>query len=319
MVAWSHSFTEKVVAVAASNDVIAIAGAHGGVHVLSCAGDRLLPPLVAGGLIALLRVKGAAVTIITSFGKLFSWDISSQTAVHSGIDIGPVAADPRNADVLDVDINADGRVTLLVAPRRRAARHLAPARAYTYHSGLGCWIELGDADSDVYKLSDFHNGVDPATLKAPTGALAKIQAPLRAGIPGAQLARAAALRKLDVQVQVTATQSYIQGQLAAAAALQSADEYRYWLRCYVQVLARHSREADLRSVFNAMLEGNRFGGPPRGAPAGGAVAAAGAAVTATEVDVTLLKELLVAVGEKNRELQRFVAEYTEVLAALSSA
>lgn len=309
--AWSHSLSERIVALSASDEVIAVAGEHGGVHVLSLSGDRLLPPLVAGGLISLLRVKGSAVSVITSTGKLHSWDVLAQSAVHSNVDISPIAGNPRNSDVLDVTIGGDGRVTLLVAPSRRAARFLAPARAYTYHPGLGCWLELGDADSETLKLSDYHNGIDPTALKAPGGALGTLQGPLRPGVPGSALARAASLRKMDARVQVSATQSYIQGQLAAAAILQSKAEYRYWLRCLVQLLARHSREAELRSLFNAMLEGKRF----NPACADSAIDSAGAA----ECDTALLRELLTATGEKNRELQRFVAEYTEVLTAMDTA
>ena len=55
----------------------------------------------------------------------------------------------RNGDVLDATVGAAGELTLLVAPATRDTRFVAPARAYLYHESLGCWLELGDADSEV--------------------------------------------------------------------------------------------------------------------------------------------------------------------------
>ena len=130
--------------------------------------------------------------------------------------------------------------------------------------------------------------------------------------------------------------------------------YHYWLRCYAQLLARHGLEADLRALFNAMLEGRRFGGGSlrspfggsgatgasdggartttdgaAGASSGGAGASSGAAgassggasassggAGATAADSKQLKRMLVAVGETNRALQRFVAEYVRNITPL---
>jgi len=245
--------------------------------------------------------------------------------------------------VLDVTVGAAGDLTLLVAPATRDTRFVAPARAYVHDEGLGCWLEVGDADSEVFRVSDYYSGVDPGSLAPPSGRLAALQASLRTGQVGAQMRRAAALRKLDATVQVTASKSYVQGQLAAAAATQSAAEYRYWLRCYAQLLARHGLEADLRALFNAMLEGRRFGGGvmpssdgidsgssrrgggiagSSGAAAAGAAAGAGAAAvvgaSAGVANSEQLKRMLVAVGETNRALQRFVAEYTEIVDAMEA-
>ena len=109
--------------------------------------------------------------------------------------------------------------------------------------------------------------------------------------------------------------------------------YHYWLRCYAQLLARHGLEADLRALFNAMLEGRRFGGGSLRSPFGGSGAtgasdggartttdgAAGASsggAGATAADSKQLKRMLVAVGETNRALQRFVAEYVRNITPL---
>jgi hypothetical protein len=93
-VEWTHVLSERAVAVAATADVVVVAGEHGGVHMLSPLGDRMLPPMLAGGLVALLRAEGPRVTVVTSRCRLHTWNVAAHTCVHRGVDVAPVVADP---------------------------------------------------------------------------------------------------------------------------------------------------------------------------------------------------------------------------------
>eukprot|EP00041_Stephanoeca_diplocostata_P035791 m.1274942 g.1274942 ORF g.1274942 m.1274942 type:complete len:950 (+) comp24760_c1_seq2:169-3018(+) len=313
-VKWNHFLADRVVAVAANDTYTVAAGEFGCVHVLSASGHRLLPPLKVPGLVALLRVADDYVVVVTTCCAVHCWNLRRHCTVYDGVTLAAVVGDPRNGHILDVTVDPKKTLMVTVAARKGKMGFAAPARVYAYSSDLACWLEIGDADSAVFRLSDFHSstsvGVDATA--SPTAVLARAQQPLHGGARfGSRFRTALALHRVEPGTQAAASRAHVELQMARARVLASDDEYLAWLRAYVRLLAQTNDEDALRHVCDALLYSTEAEGTvwPQLTHHDGSSASH---------NVDVVKTLLGAVAEGSRSLQRVVAEYHEILTTLGA-
>lgn len=81
---------------------------------LSRFGQRLVPPLMVGSNVALLRATSDSVVVVTAEGLLYQWDISKMTAVHAALSLAPIMSQPINGNVVDALVTASGVVVVSV-------------------------------------------------------------------------------------------------------------------------------------------------------------------------------------------------------------
>lgn len=317
---WTTLLSERATAVKASKSLIVVSGESGSVSTFTPCGKRLLPPLMTGAPLAMVRIKDMDVIALTSSRLLYVWRMDTLSAAHTGIDLSPILSTKLGGDVLDISITSEGTpiVTMSAGPGGGTLRS-CPARVYSYHNRLGSWIELGNAESRAFQLSDFHAssvgsgagvGIEGDLTDGP---LAKAQAALHGqhrsgGQFQSSHATATALLSTSPDAQLGASRDHVVYQIAASVALGSTVEFGEWLLCYARLLARGGLTEELRALCESLLSPSVTSGTAEVWPP---------LDRFPDLDrAKLLRRCLTAVAAVNRGMQRFVVEYQETLSAV---
>ncbi|KAJ2811369.1 HIR complex subunit [Coemansia furcata] len=275
---WTTHLTGCAVTLLAGSDVVAAASCTDGtLHLFdSASGARLLPPIMGEAHLAHLRCVGKFCLALDCVGQLTVWDVERQCAVVDRVSIAPLlysaelAAPPESGDE-DPDVVAKAPVRHKPSVALTAA-DVAPAtgapivclsdgRSFAYHLGMRSWLCIGDPAA--YAGSEFAPRPPLSSSSSSLGSGEKQQLAFvptvrtRLGLiqetgwhqrnlslsrkrppandPVAPLVPSAEKRRL-------VTLDHLEHQLAAASAIDSADDV---LR-YADILARHlARSGDV--------------------------------------------------------------------------
>ena len=308
---WSTLLSERATALAANKSIVVVAGEAGSVSTFTPCGKRLLPPLMTGAPLSLLRIKEMDVIALTSARLLYVWRLDKLTVIHAGIDLSPILTAKLGGDVMDITLTGDGTPVVTMSAGGAALHGFrAPSRVYAYHAALKAWLEVGNAESKAFQRSDFHSNLASTGVHPSDGPLAAAQSVLH-GLQGlTPQDTAAALLAAGPEAQMSASRDHVYYQLAAAVALNSKDEFEHWLVCYARLLAKGGLTEELRKLCESLLmpstDEPELAWPPL--------------YRFKSLDLPeLLRKCLAAVAAGNRSMQRFVVEYQETLSALEQA
>ncbi|KAG0362558.1 HIR complex subunit [Podila minutissima] len=239
-------------------------------------------------------------------------NVNQQVALMSSVSIAPIlqpalyAADaPSNsASVTYAAVRANGLPLLATSA----------GQGFSWHEGMKVWVKIVDA---WFASSSFF-GIDPVfggklnqqavtPLGQRKGVLAQLQAASTMGRLDKDAAFAQELLNVEATVQNSVTLSHLENQIAAAQVLQSATEYKQWLRCYVQKLADEGSVARVEELCKYLLGPVYEGGEHSGWQP----------TILGFKKRELLKDLL-PVLSSNRALQRTLKEYVVGLEMVST-
>jgi len=232
---WEMMFPSSITAVLSCPHHILLSCRDATLHLISCAGARLLPPVCLPSPPHKLTVSptGDMLACVTTLARLFLWKLEKlPKVIIKNEEIGPLNR-----------INKKQSISLMkitFTPEKQPVLSLSDGSVHTFSSCLGCWVQLVPARNTATNLK---LATTPASIS---------------GQPLAQLSASSQglTLKLEEKAELSCTVSSIEAKLSSSLFLSSSGEYRYWLGMLVKHLARGGHEARLRTILDDLL------GPP---------------------------------------------------------
>lgn len=242
---WKDVVPAKIVAATATPYFTALASSQGLIFLYSAAGRRLAPPLSLGANVAFFVAGGKAkLLVVTTSGELKVFDVLQLRLCIEADVKGLMRSENKEATVMDVRLVGEGLNSTPVVL-------LGDGKAYVWHTGMALWTRIVD---DAVVNSRF----SPLTWfsgSSSAGRLASLQS------EAARHARPAthapsSMTAMQSAADFDIARGIVEGNLAAAQTLQSAEEYRSWLITYVRMLCQIQDQGRLRELCDELL------GPP---------------------------------------------------------
>uniref|UniRef100_A0A8C9T520 Protein HIRA n=1 Tax=Scleropages formosus TaxID=113540 RepID=A0A8C9T520_SCLFO len=285
---WDTLLTSRILTVAGSSEVIAVACEDRTLSVLSACGRRLLPAILLPAPVSALHCSGSFVMVLTACATLSVWDVKKQVILV------------RNVSLLTILSGTDTTVSQsLLTQQGVPVISLSNGRSYCFNSSLETWNLIADKQDSLVQCADFRNFLPSQDPMVSSGPLAIMQGrTLNAG------RLASRLSSTPHHLQQGMTLAYLENQLASALILRSSQEYRHWLLIYARFLVNEGAEHRLRELCKDLL------GPVH--------KSAGSIWEDTVLGLRkrdLLREVLPVIGQ-NLRFQRVFTEYQDQLELL---
>ncbi|WPT17651.1 Protein HIRA [Picochlorum sp. SENEW3] len=240
-VSWQDLVSGSVVGVVGSKDFCAVATDDGHVIVYTPNGRRKSSPICLGSGIANLAVSEVTCSLLmvaSTSGVLKVYDACDMKEVIAA-DLAPILEGKRVA----IDISLSNSGSPLIS--------LSDSSAYIWHPVLKSWTKLLDDStcmSNFYPLANVSGQGDVSDLQSKSRKDSSIHSSLLLG-------RSSASNTARYYV----SRSHLEGNLAAAAVLESRTEFQSFLKSYCQLLVGHKDESRLKDVTDELLEGSFMG------------------------------------------------------------
>lgn len=285
---WDALLPSRVITAAGSSEVIAVACEDRMLSVFSACGRRLLPAILLAAPMSALHCSGVYVMALTAAASLSVWDVQKLTALV------------KNESLQTILSGSETTVTQsLLTQQGVPVIGLSNGRSYCYNSSLETWNLVSDRQDSLVQCADFRSCLSPQDSPLSTGPLAVMQGRnLNAG------RLAGRLSSTPHHLQQGMTLAFLDNQLAAALALCSAHEYRYWLLIYARFLVNEGSEYRLRELCKDLL-----------GPVHKSAATSWEPTTLGLRKRDLLREVLPVIGQ-NLRFQRLFTEYQDQLEQL---
>ncbi|XP_051924864.1 protein HIRA [Hippocampus zosterae] len=286
---WNTLLPGSVVAAAGSGEVLAVACQDGMLSVFSSCGRRLLPSIQLPSAVSALNCSAHFVMALTAAATLSVWDVYKQKALVKNESLTAILSGS------EVTVSQS-----LLTQQGVPVVGLSNGKSFCFSSSLETWTLIADRGDCLVQCADFRSCLP--TQDGPgcsSGLLATLQGRnLNAGRMASRLAAA------PHRLQQSMTLAFLENQLAAALALRSAAEYRYWLLIYARFLVNEGSDFRLRELCKELL-----------GPVHKSAATAWEATTLGLHKRELLQEVLPVIGE-NLRFQRLFTEYQDQLEQL---
>uniref|UniRef100_A0A8C9T945 Protein HIRA n=1 Tax=Scleropages formosus TaxID=113540 RepID=A0A8C9T945_SCLFO len=217
---WDTLLTSRILTVAGSSEVIAVACEDRTLSVLSACGRRLLPAILLPAPVSALHCSGSFVMVLTACATLSVCWICCNTTVSQS----------------------------LLTQQGVPVISLSNGRSYCFNSSLETWNLIADKQDSLVQCADFRNFLPSQDPMVSSGPLAIMQGrTLNAG------RLASRLSSTPHHLQQGMTLAYLENQLASALILRSSQEYRHWLLIYARFLVNEGAEHRLRELCKDLL------------------------------------------------------------------
>ncbi|XP_070205322.1 protein HIRA-like isoform X2 [Littorina saxatilis] len=287
-VLWEQILSSRVLAVAGSRHVTCVACEDKTVNLYGAGGKRLLPPLMLGSAVSVLRCTGHYVMAVTSHGYLYIWNTTQLKAVVQAQSLSSVMSGGER--IIHATLTSEGVPVLTVSS----------GKSYSFAPEIGSWMVVSNREDRLQMCSD-HQHCVPSKPRS-TGPLASVQGGGRA------MQQAGRVFQSSSHMQHVSTLSHLETQMATCLALKSSSEYRFWLETYIRYLAQEGLEEKLRTVCDDLL------GPIFSRSSG---ASAWQPTILGTNKREFLKRILPTIGA-NLRWQRLYTEYQEQLESLDT-
>uniref|UniRef100_A0A3Q2Z0D4 Protein HIRA n=1 Tax=Hippocampus comes TaxID=109280 RepID=A0A3Q2Z0D4_HIPCM len=286
---WNTLLPASVVAAAGSGDVLAVACQDGMLSVFSSCGRRLLPSIQLPSAVSALNCSAHFVMALTAGATLSVWDVYKQKALVKNESLTAILSGS------EVTVSQS-----LLTQQGVPVIGLSNGKSFCFSSSLETWTLIADRGDCLVQCADFRSCLPTQDAAGcSSGPLATLQGRnLNAGRMASRLSAA------PHHLQQSMTLAFLENQLAAALALRSAPEYRYWLLIYARFLVNEGSEFRLRELCKELL-----------GPVHKSAATAWEATTLGLHKRELLQEVLPVIGE-NLRFQRLFTEYQDQLEQL---
>lgn len=232
-VLWEQLLSARILSVAGSRHMTCVACEDRTLHLFDKGGKRLLPPLMLGSLVSVLKCSAEYVMAVTARGYLHVWNVSERRAIVQGQSLSAIMS--GGDKIVHSTLTNEG-VPLLT---------ISSGKSFSFAPEIGTWMVVNDRSDRLQVCSDHHRCV-PSRLKS-SGPLASVQGVSRVSQQAGQVFQASS------HLQQASTVSHLETQMASCLALKSTSEYRFWLETYVRYLAQEGLEEKLRAVCDDFL------------------------------------------------------------------
>eukprot|EP00742_Colponemidia_sp_Colp-10_P013504 GILJ01015253.1.p1 GENE.GILJ01015253.1~~GILJ01015253.1.p1 ORF type:complete len:964 (-),score=158.74 GILJ01015253.1:236-2866(-) len=229
---WSEVMIGCCTLATANMKFSAVACSDNSLHVFSCSGRRLFPPMIMSAPICFLdsALKSSHLMIVSSDAKLTVWDLKSCKRIISESMSGLLSAD---VTVDRARLGSGGRVIV----------SLSSNDSFVYDSDMCCWMRVAQGGLvNQHICSEF-------VSRRGDGVLAALQSRT---MPVSRTVTTV-LHNSDGRTRDADTRAHLANQVVSALALQSLSEYRYWIRLYVRRLTADSDAERLRELCEEFI------------------------------------------------------------------
>eukprot|EP01118_Nematostelium_gracile_P010344 TRINITY_DN3551_c0_g1_i1.p1 TRINITY_DN3551_c0_g1~~TRINITY_DN3551_c0_g1_i1.p1 ORF type:complete len:244 (+),score=37.09 TRINITY_DN3551_c0_g1_i1:373-1104(+) len=187
--------------------------------------------MVIGDAIATLEASGDHLLAISCSGNLFLWNISQQKSQLS-CSLLPIMENNPDISVIRARIS----------PNLKPVVTLSNHFSFLYHSEMETWVRVAD---NKFPFSEYSTQMVIRNAREKVkGILSDVQ--LTSTLNPDQLRDAYDQKDLE-------TIPHLENMMASALCLESQEDYKYWLRTYVQFLTGQSNEQKLHEICNFLL------------------------------------------------------------------
>ncbi|KAG6899851.1 hypothetical protein C0993_006195 [Termitomyces sp. T159_Od127] len=130
---WLDYLPSPAVSVKATLTFCAVCTLDGSVNVYSHTGRRFMPSLALGAPAAFMEVMKHALMILTTTGRLYSWDIKKQSSVFPPLSVAPLLSSP-NHTITAVSVRPNGVPVV----------NCSNGVVYSYDLALLTWVKLSE-------------------------------------------------------------------------------------------------------------------------------------------------------------------------------
>lgn len=285
---WEMVFSDRISAVCTNRYLVCATCDDETLSLVSLTGRRMCPKLALGSKAAVLKCNGGYVLTITTKALLSVWDATKLKSVLRNENLSHVI--PDKLTKIDSCQISDRGVPII---------SLSNGRSYTYSLDLACWLLVADNADALQVCSDYHQFTPPGSEFKHKGFLSSIQAVRQnsGNIASKMFSSSHPLKKAS-------TISHLESQIAASVAVNSREEYYYWLLTYVKYLVQEGQEEKLKEVCQDLL-----------GPLFPSKSQVWEPKTMGRSKHDLLQEILPLIGS-NLGLQRLFTEYSEQLESM---
>ncbi|OQS00635.1 hypothetical protein ACHHYP_03257 [Achlya hypogyna] len=238
---WMDRLPGTIVTMAGNHAFCAFAADDGSLYVLSASGRRLFPCIALGRQPSAMEVSPLSsgfLLVVLGNGDVKTWNVlepaaAVQTSLRS---IATV-----KATLIRSLVTTSGQpiVTMALSGTERSRLH-----SFTFDLALKCWMRVAD---DHFSYSDFQTSLSTDAVVAadvPIGPLRRLQN----ASTHSRSAKHMLTGMTNMTLQRHVTRTHLEHQLAASVALESATEYKYWLKVYARYLAQEGDVARLEEL-----------------------------------------------------------------------
>uniref|UniRef100_A0A6G1SJT0 Protein HIRA n=1 Tax=Aceria tosichella TaxID=561515 RepID=A0A6G1SJT0_9ACAR len=313
---WDVLLSSRINSVIATEIIAAASCVDNSLHLFQLqSGRRLMSPIVLDSPVAHVAAEEAHILVITSFANMWLWNFNQSKVIVKGESVAPILSSTTSAQTSSKsqgksgqggDNNGDIQIlSCSLTTTYQPLLLLSTGRAFVFDYDLHCWLLISDSNDSITRWSSCK-----PSLTAMKRFLAhkKVESVDDGGImrKNLPLASLQSQHSFDIKrfanlinksgsesLQVRATRSYLDQQLASALAIKSAHEYHYWLLQSVQHFVDTGAESRLKDLCSRL-------------------ATDGSGDTLGLKKLDLLEEVL-AILSKDLRYQRIYSEYKQML------
>lgn len=277
---WQEFLPRAVILVAANKSFWAAACEDGSIHVWTPAGRRLLNPMILESQPVILECRDDWLLCITAMGLAHVWDLSTQSAPHPPVSLGPildVATTSLNqhtatpgAGVTSAHLNSTGHIVVT----------LTNGDGYYYAREMFTWQRLSEAwwavgsqywnsnDSSISALQSTAVGPnskdkeDPAVATVSAGIIPFLERHttnefLLKGRAYAlqRIIKTAIQRKDSEGLESSVSIAHLENRIAGALQLGAREEFRLYLFMYAKRLGAEGARGKVEELLNSLMGG----------------------------------------------------------------
>lgn len=362
---WDVLISSKINSVIATQTLAASSSIDNSLHLFELqSGRRLVPPLVLDSRVAHIAAEQDHLLVVTSSASMWLWDLRQNKVLVKGESVSCILSSDNPSTRVEKPVKAQGKSTEKASTSKgddtqnnnveqvdgdieilscSLTEHYQPllllstGKAFVFDYNLHCWLLISDSNDSITKWSSCkpsltamkrflsHKQIDSSEG---CGSLKK-NLPLTSlqSQHSFDIKRFASVitKNGSESLQVKATRSYLDQQLASAIAIRSTHEYHYWLIQSVQHYVDTGAEARLKELCSRLIS-TAFGKAEEDSGRNNldslrpSDSAGDSDITVTETNHqilglskrSLLREVL-AILSKDLRYQRIYSEYKQLL------
>lgn len=284
---WDVLISSKISSVIATQTLAISSCVDHSIHIFQIqSGRRLRPPLILDSAVAHVAAQKSHLLVITTHANVWLWDLVINKALMKAESISSLLfssnsissdkpanqkSQPKSGKNNDEDNQVNSKDSDIEVISCSLTEHYQPiillsnGRAFLYDFELSCWSLISDSKDSITRWSSCKPSLT-AMKRYLNGKHVNLIADsysLKRNLPltSLQMQHAFDLKRFASVIgkggaeslQVKATKSYLDQQLASALAMRSAHEYQYWLIQSVQHYIDTGAEARLKELCSRLI------------------------------------------------------------------
>lgn len=240
LVVWERVFSSSVIKYCYNKTLSLIIAAlkNCTIHVLrSKNGSLICPPFVLSAPVSSISSNNHYLLCLTQ-NSISVWNIYKQECVLHEEKLTTLICSNKNKPINVQKCMLTENGTSIIT--------LTTGKSYMFSISAKCWMMIGDSGDAIYSNSsqkNKHNGLNKNSSKYPLSVMQAYSSKYQSNLDG----------KDTDEISELCSKSFLEQQMSAALALESDNEYKYWLLAYVSFLTEREDCERLRFVCQDLL------------------------------------------------------------------